>query len=961
MALVRRLPFLLILMGSMISPPSYFAEPGEVSSPRFSVESTTEGLSLEWHTPSPQIELQTGGRSIVHIPGYTQVSLPGAPRLPYTSVLIALPPNSTPTVEVLEATETKLDLPAPLMLADRPEGVQVAPDGSITGGAFVPARDEQDFSPARVILEPVGIMRGVHLARLSFYPALLSGDSLDFVSHITAKVNFNTALQPSAASLVNADPLLSAVSSAIVNPEHLQVDPTTLSRSNSTLMPQKGENPIVAIEVADRGFTEVTFADLQAAGFPLSSIDPSNLQLTRDGIEIAYQWAGDGDTIFESTESLYFFADPRFSRWTAEDTYLLSGGDSPGLRMDTRSADPDGISPGVPMAEALFEENTIYVPNCNCAPIPTGRDGDRWAWDLLILAEGYDVKSFPFHISGVDQSEEAELTVWMIGKTDVIQSPDHRVLISINGNEIATVEWDGKIAYQADLVIPAGVVTEGQNTFTIALPGIAGIAVEAVWLDAFSIRYPLSDSVSAGDSIGFSGEVSQQAYTVSMASTSDLLAYDVSDPDKPIELTGFELGAGNSVTLGDPTGGGYHDYWLTTLDEVLSPVRVRGLTPSLLSQNFPGADYLIVAPAEFIPALNDLVDLHQTNGLKVAVEDVQAIYDAYSEGHPGPSAIRSFLDNAYHLWSIRPIYVLLVGDGTFDPRRYLPTSSETFIPPYLAEVDPWIGETAADNLFVTLDGEDSLPDMLIGRLPVNGLAELDTVVSKIVRYETQPEFGIWQHRATLIADNADTAGNFPFLSELLLQKFPSPPFSPQRLYYSPSEDTEEDFRQEVQQAWNDGTSLLMYTGHASIHQWAVEIFFHLIFIDGDEEFEHPGLENDPRLPVLLEMTCLTGSFQVPGLETLDEALLRHPDGGVVAAWGPSGLGVSTGHHWLAEGFMESVYRHELNDMGTATLAGKLNLVTVGAYADLIDTFTLLGDPATKLERSYSLYMPLTQN
>ena len=137
-------------------------------------------------------------------------------------------------------------------------------------------------------------------------------------------------------------------------------------------------------------------------------------------------------------------------------------------------------------------------------------------------------------------------------------------------------------------------------------------------------------------------------------------------------------------------------------------------------------------------------------------------------------------------------FVLLVGDGTSDPRRYNPTSSETYIPPYLAEVDPWIGETAADNLFVAVDGEDSLPDMLIGRLPVNDIAELNTVVSKIVRYETQPEFGIWQHRATLIADNADTAGNFPFLSELLLQKFPSPPFSPQRLYYSPSEDTEDD-------------------------------------------------------------------------------------------------------------------------------------------------------------------------
>ena len=123
----------------------------------------------------------------------------------------------------------------------------------------------------------------------------------------------------------------------------------------------------------------------------------------------------------------------------------------------------------------------------------------------------------------------------------------------------------------------------------------------------------------------------------------------------------------------------------------------------------------------------------------------------------------------------------------------------------------------------------------------------------------------------------------------------------------------------------------------------------------------PNLVNETRLPVLLEMTCFTGSFQVPGKPTLDESLLRYPDGGVVAAWGATGLGISTGHHWLAEGFMDSVYHLELDDMGTATLAGKLNLVTVGAYADLIDTFTLLGDPATRLERSYSLYMPLTQN
>ena len=109
------------------------------------------------------------------------------------------------------------------------------------------------------------------------------------------------------------------------------------------------------------------------------------------------------------------------------------------------------------------------------------------------------------------------------------------------------------------------------------------------------------------------------------------------------------------------------------------------------------------------------------------------------------------------------------------------------------------------------------------------------------------------------------------------------------------------------------------------------------------------------------MTCFTGSFQMPGNATLDEDLLRHPGGGAVAVWGSTGLGVSTGHHWLAEGFMDTIFTYGISDIGTATLAGKLNLAAVGVNPDLIDTFTLLGDPATKLERSFQNYIPLTQN
>jgi hypothetical protein len=158
------------------------------------------------------------------------------------------------------------------------------------------------------------------------------------------------------------------------------------------------------------------------------------------------------------------------------------------------------------------------------------------------------------------------------------------------------------------------------------------------------------------------------------------------------------------------------------------------------------------------------------------------------------------------------------------------------------------------------------------------------------------------------------------------------------------------------QSWNSGTSLLMFTGHASIHQWAVENFFHLEDI--------AGLNNGDRLPVVLEMTCFTGSFHVSGLATLDESLVRHPQGGAVAAWGPTGLGLSTGHESLADGFMHSLLQTSDTDLGMATLAGKINLmVERPANKDLIDTFTLLGDPATRvnvLAGSNTIFLPLIQ-
>ncbi|MCB0213515.1 MAG: DUF11 domain-containing protein, partial [Anaerolineae bacterium] len=96
------------------------------------------------------------------------------------------------------------------------------------------------------------------------------------------------------------------------------------------------------------------------------------------------------------------------------------------------------------------------------------------------------------------------------------------------------------------------------------------------------------------------------------------------------------------------------------------------------------------------------------------------------------------------------------------------------------------------------------------------------------------------------------------------------------------------------------------------------------------------------------MTCFTGFFHHPKTTTFDESLLRRSTGGAVAVWGSTGLGVGTGHDRLQAGFYQTISQNGGPDLGTAVLAGKLKLSALGYYQDLLDTFTLFGDPALRL-------------
>jgi hypothetical protein len=921
------------------------------------LSTTADGLILEWSASLPDLTRRGDGSVAVTIPGYAQSDRPGALQLPQTSQLVALPPGSRPTIEILQAEESDLPLPGRLPLAPHPSGVQRDAEGNVIGGGFVPSTETLALSAqadAAVTLTLLGTMRSVALARLTFSPVRLVADNLRVTTHIRVALKFNAVATElpdfgKSGSSALADPFLDVLQRAVLNPQ--QVQPTSLALPAAVVTSLPSESPQAIISVAQPGLTAISYAALTEIGFPLAGVDPQLLRLSRAESEIAMQWEGNGDALFEADERLLFYAAPRFSRWTKSDEYYLSVGDQPGLRMTSRPANGAPQAAGRAWLTQTYESNALYTPTCYCGRLPAGRDGDRWTWDDVRQPDRAN-PAYPFGpLPALDGTQPATLTLWLISYTDLPAfAPDHRVDVSLNGVGLGRVEWDGRQAITATFALAPGVLLAADNSLSLQLPGV-GSVVEGMWLDGFALRY-VRGNEPTGSSVLFSGEGAPHAYSLGLAATAGLRGYDVTDPESPALLLGLNPG---SISVTDPIGGGVHRYLLVADAAIQAPVHLR-LATAL--QPVSGADYLILSPAPFVPALAGLIALRRSQGLRVAVEDLQAIYDAF-DGRSTPDAIHAYLQNAYNTWNPRPAYLLLVGDGTFDPKLYRADSKATLLPPYLVDVDPWMGETAADNRYATLDGgDDSLPDLLVGRLPVNTLTETQIVVDKIVSYESDPYPGGWNSNVVFVAGAGDEAGDFAADSQALASAYIRAPFASRPIYFAPPTTTVTETQQAIRTDWNAGAGLLLYNGHSSVRQWDAARLFH--------RDDVAGLRNGGRLPVVLEMTCFTGLFHEASGTTLDESLLRAAAGGAVAVWGATGLGVATGHQQLAQGFLASVFQSQVGSIGAATLAGKLALAASASSAlDLLETFTLLGDPATPLNLTLvpwndNAYLPIIQ-
>jgi len=248
------------------------------------------------------------------------------------------------------------------------------------------------------------------------------------------------------------------------------------------------------------------------------------------------------------------------------------------------------------------------------------------------------------------------------------------------------------------------------------------------------------------------------------------------------------------------------------------------------------------------------------------------------------------------------------------------------------------GLFASDNRFVDVVGDDGVPEMAIGRLPVVTESELQDVVAKIIAYEQAD--GSWATSVLMVADDPDpAAGDFPVDSDSLASLIPSG-YGVTKIHMYAESDAGQA-RNSLLDGLNSGALLVNYIGHAGSQQWASEGLLTMLDVS--------SLDNGSRLPVVTAMTCWVGRFSTPGSDSLSEALLLRKGGGAVAVWAPTGLSYNWRARILAEGFFTAVFQDGQKVLGQAVQSALQRYASDGQWTYMLDIYNLLGDPALRMK------------
>jgi hypothetical protein len=697
--------------------------------------------------------------------------------------------------------------------------------------------------------------------------------------------------------------------------------PRAVKITGALITPQPPINSLkssVKISLKQEGWYRIGQPQLVAAGLN-PSVDPNSLQLFADGAEVPMTVITNNGA-FDSTSAIEFYGLPIDTPSTDTHVYTLTPG-AAGKRI--QSVTGQG---GLPPANSFLytverKDRTIYVSGIH--------NGDAENFFGSVVSSSPTDQALT--LKNVDAAAVGQATI-EVGMQGLSLTP-HVVTVNLNGNPIGTISYNSQGQGVAQFAVSNSSLLEGQNLVTLS--GQQGV-LDLSLVDHIRVSYWHVYAADA-NALKFTASANQQV-TLAGFTSADVKVFDVTNPNVPTKVEASVTSQKSSpafvVTVAVP-GTGTRTLLAIGDDQTRSPLGVVADKATTWKSKSNAAALVIITHDSVKESFKQLQSLRQAQGLKVALVDVEDIYDEFNFGNKSPQAIKDFLAYAKANWKIAPKYVLLAGSASYDPKNYNGLGEYDLVPTKL--IDTSFSETASDDWFADFN-LDGIPEMAVGRLPVPTSEEAQTTVAKLAAYQDGDSFS----SSLLVADdnldfdfvaaNASLAALFP--GSITVQQIDRGQIGTAAA------------RQQLFDGIASGQKIVNYVGHGSPSVWRDNLL---------TAADALALTNTGRYPVFISMTCLNGEFQHPELNPLASALMNSREGGAIAVWASSGFTEPAGQAVMNQQFYTLLFQTNQPIKGDAAQVSlTLGDITTSAKSSVSDpdirrTWILFGDPSMRVK------------
>jgi len=901
----------------------------------------------------------------------------GSPSLPARQIPIGVPSEFGNTVEILSTSVEEIDgkiIPIPALVKD----------GELNSYKY--EINEKYFSslPVDQIISfgEFAIVRGLPVQYFLINPVLFSPveNKIKLYTKIVFRINYSSNqknIVPSEDNfLEDVIPNFNVAKSWIREKKDIGLNKVLLE--NSVLSTGKW----IRFETKEEGIYKISRSTLASFGIDPNVVDPKTIKIYNNGgkvlseivnaprindlIENAIIVLGEADGKFDTDDYILFYGrgtnfwdydnDARvikryFHPYSIANYYWMTYGGSNGKRIQEKPSENSSVK--------FNQLSTLAFANWEEDKINIGKSGRIYLGDDF--TQSVSSRTYITKLDGRIENSRIDYTFRLInassGSIVFAAEENGSQLFSQSLNGFGTYPYSYGSAHVKNALFN-GVLSDSRSVIKLKFTPTA--ATSLGYLDFFEIKYEKNLKAFDDNLLFFSKDTSSIIeYDLSGFTSTNIRVFDVSDYSdvkiitNPIMQSGSEFRFQNTEAAGKVS-----KYFAVGSDKFKTPINSVEVPNQNLHGYFDGGKLIIIYHKNIKDQALRLKNYRENNAklnISTVTVDIGEIYNEFSCGLQDVTAIRDYIKYAYDSWAIKPEYVLLFGDGTYDYKN-LEKIGDNLIPAYeTVESLDEIYSYSMDDFFARVDGNDSRVDIAIGRLNVSSTSEAKNVVDKIIDYEINHKKGIWRNLITLVADDnlttsgPDFAPNTP-QSETLANDVIPESFDINKIYLAAYPTvltalgrTKPGVFDEIINSANRGTLIMNYIGHGSPELWAHE----RVFIKSSTI---PLMNNDKYF-FLTAATCDFGYYDVPGLQSGAEVLVTKESSGSIGAFSAARPVYSGQNATLNNAFYSSLLRTPRDTMNLPITVGKayMKAKLVGSGDVQNDNkYHLFGDPSLRL-------------